>query len=86
MKIIGNINRTVCDDLKENIKRDSKISIAVECFSMYIYEELKTIKRYKTVSIYLYVIYICKRKDGKIKEEIYIPRLSRESSTCRYLK
>jgi len=27
MKIINNINRTVCDDLKENINRDSKISI-----------------------------------------------------------
>ena len=41
MKIIDNINRTVCDDLKENIKRGSKISIAAACFSMYAYEELK---------------------------------------------
>lgn len=36
MKIIDNINRTVCDDLKENIKRGSKISIDAACFSMYI--------------------------------------------------
>ncbi len=28
----------------------------------------KTIKRYKTVSIYLYVVYICKRRDGKTKK------------------
>ena len=41
MKIIDNINRTVCNDLKENINRDSKISITAACFFMYIYEELK---------------------------------------------
>lgn len=32
MKIIDNINRTVYDDLKENINRDSKISITAACF------------------------------------------------------
>ena len=41
MKIIDNINHTVCNDLKENINCDSKILIVVARFSMYVYEELK---------------------------------------------
>lgn len=41
MKIIDNINCTVCNDLKENINCDSKILIAVARFSMYVYEELR---------------------------------------------
>ena len=41
MKILDNITNTVRDDLRVEIKRGSKISVAAACFSMYAYEELK---------------------------------------------
>ena len=41
MKILDNITNTVCDDLRVEIKRGSKISVAAACFSMYAYQELK---------------------------------------------
>lgn len=81
MKIIDNINRTVCDDLKENIKRGSKISIAAACFSMYAYEELK--KQLKDIKQFRFIFTsptFVKEKTEKQKREFYIPRLSRESS------
>lgn len=42
MKIFDNITDIVRDDLKEMIKRGSKVSIAAACFSMYAYKELKS--------------------------------------------
>ena len=41
MKILDNITNTVRDDLRVEIKRGSKISVAAVCFSMYAYQELK---------------------------------------------
>lgn len=41
MKILDNITNTVRDDLRVEIKRGSKISVAATCFSMYAYQELK---------------------------------------------
>ena len=87
MKIIDNINRTVYDDLKENINRDSKISITAACF-FYVHiwrteKQWKDIKQFRfifTLSIF------AKEKTGKQKREFYIPRLMRKSSTYRCLK
>ena len=41
MQVLDNVNITLKDDLKENIKRGSKVSIAAACFSIYAYQELK---------------------------------------------
>lgn len=41
MKILDNISNTVCDDLRAEIKRGSRVSVAAACFSMYVYQELK---------------------------------------------
>mgnify|MGYP001025278705 CR=1 FL=1 len=41
MKILDNITSTVRDDLRVEIKKGSKVSIAAACFSMYAYKELK---------------------------------------------
>ena len=41
MKIIDNITEIVKDDLQNTIKKDSKVSVAAACFSMYAYNELK---------------------------------------------
>lgn len=41
MKIFDNLTNIVRDDMAETITRDSRVSIAVACFSMYAYNELK---------------------------------------------
>ena len=41
MKVIDNINILLKDELIDNIKKGSKMSIAASCFSMYAYKELK---------------------------------------------
>ena len=41
MEIIDNINKTLRDDLKVEIKDKSKLSIAAACFSIYAFQELK---------------------------------------------
>ena len=41
MKVIDNISTLLKDELIENIKKGSKMTIAASCFSMYAYKELK---------------------------------------------
>ena len=45
MQILDNITTTIKDDLKVCIRKDSKLSIAAACFSIYAYQELKNQKR-----------------------------------------
>ena len=39
MKLIDNVNHRLVDDLKESIKKGSKLSIAASSFSIYAYED-----------------------------------------------
>ena len=81
MKILDNINNTVRDDLRVEIKRGSKVSIAAACFSMYAYQELK--KQLEPVEDFRFIFTsptFVKEKAEKQKREFYIPRLSRETS------
>ena len=41
MQMFDNINTFVKDDLKQEIRSGSKVSIAAACFSIYAYQELK---------------------------------------------
>ena len=41
MKFFDNLTNIVRDDMAETITRDSRVSIAAACFSMYAYNELK---------------------------------------------
>lgn len=41
MELIDNVNKTLKDDLTVSIQKDSKISIAAACFSIYAFQELK---------------------------------------------
>ncbi|SNU96991.1 Uncharacterised protein [Megamonas hypermegale] len=41
MKIFNNITEKLKDDLIQQIKKGSKVSIAASCFSIYAYNELK---------------------------------------------
>ena len=81
MKILDNITNTVRDDLRVEMKRGSKISVAAACFSMYAYKELK--KQLESVEEFRFIFTsptFVKEKVEKQKREFYIPRLSRETS------
>ena len=41
MELIDNVNKTLKDDLSVEIQKDSKVSIAAACFSIYAFAELK---------------------------------------------
>lgn len=63
MKILDNITNTVRDDLRVEIKKGSRVSIAAACFSMYAYKELK--KQLETIDEFEFIFYIphvCERK------------------------
>ena len=47
MKLIDNINTRLSDELKLEIKKGSKLSIAASSFSIYAFEALK--KELKTI-------------------------------------
>ena len=83
VRILDNINDTVRDDLRAEIKRGSRVSVAAACFSMYAYQELK--KQLESVETFRFIFTsptFVKEKAEKQKREFYIPRLSRETSLC----
>ena len=41
MELINNVTKTLKDDLSEEIKEGSRISIAAACFSIYAFQVLK---------------------------------------------
>lgn len=81
MEIFDNVTKLVRDDLEVEIKKDSKVSIAAACFSIYAYQELK--KQLNTVDELRFIFTsptFVTEKVNKQKREFYIPRLSREKS------
>lgn len=81
MKIFNNVTDIVCDDMAENIKKGSKVSIAAACFSMYAYKELK--KQLEGVDEFRFIFTsptFVTEKVNKQKREFYIPRIGREQS------
>lgn len=81
MKLIDNISQTLKDDLKVEMKKGSKVSIAAACFSIYAYHELK--KQLEGIDemrfIFTSPTFITEKAE-KQKREFYIPRLNREAS------
>jgi hypothetical protein len=81
MEIFDNVNKIVRDDLAVNIKKDSKVSIAAACFSIYAFQELK--KQLNSIGALRFLFTsptFTTEKAKKEKREFYIPRLSREKS------
>lgn len=81
MKVFDNITGIVRDDLCETITKNSRVSVAAACFSMYAYQELK--KQLEQVEAFRFIFtsptFIAEKSD-KQKREFYIPQLSRENS------
>ena len=81
MKIFDNITEIVRDDMAQTIQKNSKVSIAAACFSMYAYNALK--KQLDSIDelrfIFTSPTFVAEKAE-KQKREFYIPRLSREQS------
>ena len=81
MKMFDNINTFVKDDLKAEIRENSKLSIAAACFSIYAYQELKT--QLDGISELRFIFTsptFTTEKASKAKREFFIPRADREKS------
>lgn len=78
--IIDNVNYTLAEDLKKNISKGSKISIASAYFSIYAYRELKKeLERIDSLRfLFTSPTFIKEKTPARQKREFYIPRLSRE--------
>ena len=81
MELIDNVNKTLRDDLRVELKTGSSVSIAAACFSIYAFEELK--KELRNIDelrfIFTSPTFVTERAK-KEKREFYIPRLNRERS------
>ena len=80
-EVLDNVNRRVIDDLKETIRKGSKVSIAATSFSIYAFEALK--KELSSVDEFRFLFTgetFTKEKAPKEAREFYIPRLNRERS------
>ncbi len=81
MELIDNKNRTLKDDLSIEIKKDSKLSIAASCFSIYAFQELqKELKDIEELRFIFTSPTFTTEKVRKDRREFYIPRLTRERS------
>ena len=81
VKIFDNVTNTVRDDLRAEIVRGSRVSIAAACFSMYAYQELR--EQLASVEEFRFLFTsptFIREKAAKEKREFYIPRISRETS------
>lgn len=81
VKVFDNVTEIVRDDMASTITKDSKLSVAAACFSMYAYKELK--KQLESIEECRFIFTsptFVKEKAEKQKREFYIPRLSRENS------
>ena len=81
MEVFDNINKIIKDDLSIEIKKNSRVSIAAACFSIYAYQELRTQldKIEELRFIFTFPTFTTERAK-KEKREFYIPRISRERS------
>lgn len=81
MEVINNISKKLGDDLKNEIKTESTLSIAAACFSIYAFEELRTeLESIKELKFIFASPSFTTEKTGKENKEFYIPRQNRERS------
>jgi SNF2 family DNA or RNA helicase len=80
-EFIDNVNKTLCQSLKDDIKPGSKLSVAAACFSIYAYQELQNeLKDINELRFIFTSPTFVAEKAKKEKREFYIPRLNRERS------
>lgn len=82
MKEIDNVNITLCDELKKQIKENSKVSVAAAFFSIYAFSELKeqlaNVKEFRF--LFSSPAFVFDKEREKVeKKEFFIPRISYEN-------
>src|SRR5690606_5479489 len=81
MEIINNIDQLLGDNLMLSLRKDSKLSIAASCFSIYAYEALmKELNEVDEVRFIFTSPTFIADHFKKEKREFYIPKRSREKS------
>ena len=81
MKFFDNVTNIVRDDMVETISRDSRVSIAAACFSMYAYNELKEqLENIEELRFIFTSPTFVTEKEAKQKREFFIPKHNREQS------
>ena len=81
MQQFDNISSRVIDDLRVEIRKGSKLSIAAVCFSIYAYEDLK--KQLDGIEELRFIFTsptFLGEKVERERREFYIPRITREKS------
>lgn len=79
MELINNVKKTLRNDLMQQIKAGSRLSIAASCFSIYAFQELKAaLKDIKELRFIFTSPTFTAEKTPKQQREFYIPRLDRE--------
>lgn len=80
-RVFDNVTDILRDDLAKIIQKNSKLSIAAACFSIYAYYELKQqLRGIEELRFIFTSPTFTTEKVTKSKREFYIPRLSRERS------
>lgn len=83
MKLIDNINERLIDDLKVEVKKNTKLSIAASSFSIYAFEALK--KELNKVDELRFIFTsptFIQEKFQKETREFYIPHIVNEHQLC----
>lgn len=81
MKLIDNLSEKLVDDLRVTMQRDSRVSIAAACFSVYAYEELKVqLENIDELRFLFTSPTFLQEKTAKARREFYIPRRNREKA------
>ena len=78
-QLFDNTTNILKDDLAKTINKNSRLSVAAACFSIYAYKELK--KQLDSIDEMRFIFTsptFIKEKASKKQREFYIPRLSRE--------
>ena len=81
MKLIDNLSEKLVDDLRVTMQRNSRVSIAAACFSVYAYEELKAqLENIDELRFLFTSPTFLQEKTAKARREFYIPRRNREKA------
>ena len=83
MQLIDNVNKRLGEDLKETIKKGSKLSIAASTFSIYAFEALKKeLGKIEELRFIFSSPTFIEEKFQKESRKFYIPHIYRESELC----
>ncbi|RKQ42901.1 SNF2 family DNA or RNA helicase [Roseivirga pacifica] len=83
MKLIDNVSTRLGEDLKENIHKGDKLSIAASSFSIYAFEELrKELGKIDELRFVFSSPTLIEEKFQKVSRQFYIPHIYKEEELC----